>query len=197
MTDFRHLWTWPLKDGDWIVKILLGSFISIIPVLNFLALGYFAVCINYGYHGRQEMPEWDNWADLFREGATVFLIMLVYILLPAAVSFIIAMLPVVGLVLASILAFIFCMVMPMSIANYSRTHNFSDAFQLGEIFYYISRVINPYTLSYLIAVILLGVGAGILGTIPVIGFLGSVVLFYTGIIYANFIGFLYHQATVN
>ena len=74
------------SPGAW-AKILVGTCLSIIPVLNFFALGYiyrFTLQIRQGY--RIELPEWDNWKDLFLDGLKFFLLQLVWMGIPVLIG---------------------------------------------------------------------------------------------------------------
>lgn len=196
MTDLKQLLGFPFEDREWLVKMLLGSVITIIPILNFLSLGYFVRSINYGWRGRRNLPDWDNWSELFRDGFMVFVISLAYLAIPLVLGSLIAIIPGIGIVLASIIIFIMGLIIPMAIANYAMRRNIKDAFSLGEIFYLASRVFNFYVLGYLAATVGLILGVALLLGIPFVGFIGGVFIFYCGVIFSNFLGVIYHQATM-
>ncbi len=74
------------SPGVW-AKILVGTCLSLIPVLHFFALGYiyrFTLQIRQGY--RIELPEWDNWKDLFLDGLKFFLLLLVWLGIPLLIG---------------------------------------------------------------------------------------------------------------
>ncbi|MDD4803015.1 MAG: DUF4013 domain-containing protein [Syntrophomonas sp.] len=191
----KQLFRFPFEDREWPVKILLGTVITIVPILNFLSLGYFVKCIKYGWHGRNQLPDWNNWSELFKEGATVFLISLAYLVIPLLLGGMIALLPGIGIGLAAIIIFIMALIIPMAIANYVLHRNIKDAFRVGEIIYLVSRVFSLYIMGYLTVTLAVILGVALLTGIPLIGFIGGVFIFYCGIVYSHFLGRILHQAT--
>ena len=101
MDSIEKIWGSILKSpGAW-AKILLGTCLSLIPVLNFFALGYIYrlnLRIRQGF--RIELPEWDNWKDLFLDGLKFFLILLIWMGVPVLIGFFISV--VVGVVAQNI-----------------------------------------------------------------------------------------------
>lgn len=195
MTDLRLLLGWPFKDREWLVKMLMGSVITIIPILNFLSFGYFIRCINYGWRGRRNLPYWADWPELFKDGLIAFIIALAYLVLPLLLGAVIVTIPGIGIVLASIIIFIMGLIIPMAIANYALHRNIRDAFRFGEILYITSRVFNLYILGCLAVTLGIILGIVLLLTIPYVGFTGGVLIFYCGAVFSNFLGNIYHQAT--
>jgi len=195
MNDLKQLLGFPFEDREWIMKMMLGSVITIVPVLNFLSLGYFIRCINVGWRGRRNLPNWDSWTELFRDGLFGFLIALTYLIVPILLGFLVGMVPVVGAALASIIIIIMGIIIPMAIANYAMRKNIRDAFALGEIIYKAGRVLNLYITAYLTTILIVTIGAALLIGLPIIGFIGAVLIFYCGVVFFNLLGFLYHQAT--
>jgi hypothetical protein len=195
MADLKQFLRFPFEDREWLVKMLLGSVITIIPILNFLSLGYFIRSINYGWRGSRKLPNWDNWSELFRDGFMVFVISLGYLTIPLILGSLIAMIPGIGIALASIIIFIMGLIIPMAIANFAIRRNVRDAFSFGEIFYLASRVFNFYVISCLAATLGVIMGIALLIGIPLIGFIGGVFIFYCGVVFSNFLGTIYHEAT--
>jgi len=194
MTDCKQLLGFPFEDREWLGKMLLGSVITIIPILNFLSLGYFIRSINYGWRGRRNLPDWDNWSELFRDGFMAFVISLAYLTIPLVLGSLIAIIPGIGIILASIIIFIMGLIIPMAIANFAMRRNIKDAFSLGEIFYLASRVFNFYVIGYLAVTLGVILGVALLLGIPLVGFIGGVFIFYCGVVFSNFLGAIYHEA---
>jgi hypothetical protein len=192
--DIKKLLGFPFEDREWLIKLMLGSVITIVPILNFLSLGYFIRCINYGWRGRRRLPHWDNWSELFRDGCMAFLIALAYLTIPIAAGFLIALIPVVGIVLVSIIIFIMGIIIPMAVANYAMRRNLRDAFCFGEIFYRAGRVLNYYITGYIATTLGVILGAALLFGLPIIGFVGGLIIFYCGVVFGNLLGNLYRQA---
>ena len=87
MDSIEKVWGNIFKSpGAW-AKILVGTCLSLVPVLHFFALGYIyrlTLQIRQGY--RIELPEWDNWKDLFLDGLKFFLILLVWMFIPILIG---------------------------------------------------------------------------------------------------------------
>lgn len=194
MYDLKQLLGFPFKDRDWFMKIILGSIISIVPIINFLSLGYFIRCIRCGWKGLLVLPDWDDWGDLFREGCTAFLVLLIYLILPVLLAVLLLAVPVVGMILACLAAFIMCIFIPMAIANYAVHRDMREALLLVNIFQQVGRVLGLYIIGYITASLGLIIGTALLIGIPFFGFIGGLLIFYCGAIFFNYLGFLYREA---
>jgi hypothetical protein len=59
------------QGSPWAGKILLGAALMIVPIVNFVALGYLlriALHVRHGEGSLRELPNWDDWRELFRYG---------------------------------------------------------------------------------------------------------------------------------
>jgi hypothetical protein len=84
MGDIKQLLGFPFREREWIMKMIVGSVIILVPIVNFLSLGYFLRCINYGSRAIRELPDWCHLGEMFRDGCMALLIALVYIIVPLA-----------------------------------------------------------------------------------------------------------------
>ena len=71
----------PLVDGG-LVKVIIGAVLNLIPIVNFLSCGYLLELTGNATHDRHEMPAWENWGEKFVKGFFVFIITLIYMLIP-------------------------------------------------------------------------------------------------------------------
>jgi len=202
MVDVKKALTFPFNDQNWVVKLLIGLVLTIIPIVNFFSMGYvyevFKKVVN-----KQEpfLPEWDNWGDLFKKGLMLFLIALVYAIIPAilfgaGMGMIsrAAMMgaygygqPAVGSgIFGGLLAFvggalllIVELMLPMVFAHYAKNNeNFGSAFKIGEIISNIFKVIGDYLLAI---VVLIGIAIviGLVMMIPILGWIAYILaIFY-------------------
>jgi len=193
MNDLKQLLGFPFQERQWFIKLIIGGAITLVPVLNFISLGYFLRCVRYGWTCRRVLPEWYKWGDLFKEGCLAFLIILAYLLLPFTVAWLIAILPLVGSVLAIIVILVMGLVIPMALAAFAIQRDIMDAFIIGEILVRTGRVLNYYLTAYFIAIIGFMVGFAVIW-VPYIGFLGGVIIFYSGAVFFNLVGVLYYKA---
>jgi hypothetical protein len=72
--QIQYLFTFPFKDVEWKRKFLIGFLLYlagfIIPIIPWIFVsGYIAKIIKMGIAGKDyELPEWDDWGDLFNKG---------------------------------------------------------------------------------------------------------------------------------
>jgi len=80
--DFGRGVSYIRQDPAWLAKIIIGSLISFIPVLNFAAIGYALDVLRNVYIGRESpLPEWgENFGDRFVRGLLAFVIQFIYAL---------------------------------------------------------------------------------------------------------------------
>lgn len=80
--DFGRGFSYMRQDPNWIVKTVLGSVISIVPILNFAATGYGLDVIRNVSAGRETpLPEWgENFGDLWVRGLIGTVVALLYAL---------------------------------------------------------------------------------------------------------------------
>ena len=126
------------SPGAW-AKILVGTCLLVIPVLWFFALGYiyrFTLQIRQGY--RIELPEWDNWKDLFLDGLKFFLLLLVWLGIPLLIGWFIKL--VVGTVAENFGKLAFMMSIPFGFAlvaaslfRFQTFESFKDALDFNKI----------------------------------------------------------------
>lgn len=78
--DIGKSFTYMFEDPNWIMKILIGGIVSMIPIVNFAGLGYGATALKNIAEGSQNpLPEWGNFGDHFMKGLYVFVGVLVYV----------------------------------------------------------------------------------------------------------------------
>ena len=208
--DYGKIIKFPMEDKNWLVKIIVGGILSIIPIVNFIAFGYEFKVMKNAINKSPGMPEWKSFADLFIKGLIVFVIALLYMIIPLIIflgvagfstlsymvgditnpySIIIAILP--ALFIGGILMLIVGFILPMAIAMYAKSDNFGDAFKFSEILNRIKSIFGEYLISYIILVIL-GFILMLIGLIPLIGWLLAMFgTFYLGVLAFNMFGELY------
>ncbi len=80
--DFGRGFSYVRQDPNWLVKTLLGSVISLVPILNFAATGYAMDVLRNVYNGQETpLPEWgDNFGDRLVRGFIGSIIQFIYAL---------------------------------------------------------------------------------------------------------------------
>jgi len=195
MIDVKTAVKYPFEDEQWALKILIGIALSLVPIVNFFAVGY-AYQIFKAALRKEElfMPEWDNWRDLFVNGFKVFVVALCYFILP--VLFLLSAMVLFGvsiflheegksveqlvilgvflLLIGGILYLVALVLSPMAMALFARSNeNFGEAFRLGEIVSRITSVLGDFFLAILIMVAMVFV-VMIFSMIPFLGFFISI-----------------------
>ena len=77
---FEEAITFAFKDRNWILKILIGGILGLIPIVNMIFLiGYALVILRDSVDNKPPaLPEWSGWAGFAKEGALGFLILIAY-----------------------------------------------------------------------------------------------------------------------
>ncbi|MDA8736247.1 DUF4013 domain-containing protein [Opitutales bacterium] len=86
---FEEVFAQLVSQPKLLLKVLLGSALSFVPILNFFAFGYlYRYAAQLRRSGQIELPEWTDWAGLFSDGLKFALAGFVYCLLPLGVALI-------------------------------------------------------------------------------------------------------------
>jgi hypothetical protein len=69
------------------LKLLIGSVLSLVPIVNIFAFGYlYRFAAQLRRTGQLRLPEWTDWAGLFSDGLKFGVVWLAYWLLPLGVA---------------------------------------------------------------------------------------------------------------
>ena len=188
------------KDG--LVRVVIGAVLNIIPIVNFLCAGYLIDVMKSAIKEQPEMPVWEAWGDKFIKGLVVFVISLVYMLIPIIIITIgggIGSIFGRGFSLMFLLALLIGLIcwfmLPMAIACYATAGNLSAAFNFGAIITYIRAGLSAYLSAYLLSVILM-VALIIISLIPVLGWIVCVFGgFYMSCVLSLLFGEAYRKAS--
>lgn len=133
-------------------KFLVGVMLLLVPFVNiitsFFAYGYIFYATKAVFGRKKQMPEWNNWEELFVKGILVSLIAIIYIL-PAAVlitSFGLAAVWAVvtedlygitaigvGMIVSVAVTLLTVFVLPGAIVNYVKENKYTKAFDISTI----------------------------------------------------------------
>jgi hypothetical protein len=173
MINIQRAFSYPFEDKEWPVKILIGTLLSVVPIVNFMSRGY-SYRVLKGILNEKEfsMPEWGDWGKIFIEGLMVFLISFCYYIIPMVLVFTGVIAAIVGvyyveefsrgegilfggvfiILLGIFLYFVATILYPMALVNYIKNdERFTAAFRIHEIIPKIFKVVG----DYLIAIILM------------------------------------------
>jgi hypothetical protein len=194
--DIGKAFTYVFDDKDWIKKVLIGGIVTIIPIVNLIAVGYgLRVLKNVSRGDDQPLPEWDDWGGDFVKGILVavagFIYSLPAIIVVSFASIILALFSDVSgnlgfaeiclggiQCLAALWAIAVGLWMPAATIQYATSDEFGAFFRFGDIWALISGNLGAYGTAILTAII-----AGIVGGL-------GTILCVVGVIFTAFYGTL-------
>ncbi|CAB3287362.1 conserved membrane protein of unknown function [Methanocaldococcus lauensis] len=199
----------PMKDEKWVIKIIIGSVLIYIPIVDFIVLGYIVETFENVINGEEKLPEWDNLKDKFIKGFAysfywiiLLIVLFVIALLSRYFNFsknLIDTLLLLWICIYLVLLFIY----PMAIANYAIKKRFSALFKFKEILMRIKSVFGRYVLAYIILIlvgVIFGIILAIISMIPIIGYILYIFgvifgTFYLSLVSAYYFGVLYRESS--
>jgi len=196
MVDFTQAIKRPFAD---LTKFIIGAVLSIIPIVNFLALGYQLKCAKSAMNGKYDLPEWTEWGDLFVKGLVLVVIMVIYSVMVLIIPILLVVMwqmgmlgssaleAVVMVILASFAA-LGIYVLPSVIMNFvANDFKFGAAFKVGEI---VKKTLNKdYFVTWLVVGVYSIVVSIVLTFIPIVG--PAIASFATGVTSMTAFGELY------
>lgn len=209
MSSIEDALTYPTESDDWIVTVVIGGFMLLLSVFlipAFIAYGYLVRAIRSNLEGEPEPPTFGDWGELIVDGLKVFVVGIVYMIVPLIVMFVTVGGFVVGVATGSdagaaagigtlllgmlatfVLALLFGYFAVVGIVNFAKEDRLGAAFDFGTI-----RAVGfdgDFAVPWLISVgVFFGVSiiVGILNIVPGLGALVGVFLnFYALIVAAN------------
>ena len=79
--DIGKSFSYMMEDPNWIMKIVIGGIVSLIPIVNFAAWGYMLTVMRNVAEGHPTpLPEWGEFGAHFMKGLYAFVGILVYFL---------------------------------------------------------------------------------------------------------------------
>ncbi len=208
--DVKEIFMYPTKDKEWPVKMIIGIALSILPIVNFFCSGYAYRIFKAGLDRKPlTTPEWDDWGDIFTQGLMIFVLRLLYFLIPLAlmgtgtviliVAFVFkdksgyfppgVLIPSIVLIgIGIVLAFVAAVLFPMALAVYAKNNErFGAAFRIWEIVPNIFRILDDYFIA-IVLMICVFFAFFVLCVIPYLGMLFALIfsfylkyLFYYGL----------------
>jgi len=188
--DYGNAISRPFQD---IKKLVIGCLLNILPIVNFLSMGFVVESAKITLKKKDNLPEWDNWGDLFMNGLMVFVIGLIWAIpaiILATIGFgsmwtsimsgtMMGSTPsLVGLggfgisvLLALIVGLVTAFFVPIAIFGYVTTGQFKDAFDFNTIF---KKALNlDYFIVWLVTAVIGIVLSAIGGAIPFVSYILS------------------------
>lgn len=176
--NFKHYLLAPFNDINGLKKMLLGSVLLCVPVLNFYCFAYWGNCIKLGIEGGSGIPSWSNWSESFKRGAIIFFVVFIYFYFPL-LMFALALAVRGPFGLISLISFVLLGIfLPYAVARLIDGQRFRYAFDLGSIFKTIVKTYKFYLPAYFLAVITVLLSVFITLNLPFLGLLGYFMSFY-------------------
>jgi len=159
-----------------LLLLFLGS-ILIIPII--LALGYIFRIIDHTINGSNELPPFDEWGDMFRDGLKYIAVTIIYLIVPNILTFVLTnemffsiysggfqigrlLITVIGM----LIALPFDLVYIMALGNMAHEDRFEAAFDFNKIFELIGKMGWP---KYVLYILIFAIIGSILGIIANLG----------------------------
>jgi hypothetical protein len=189
--------------GD-MTKLVIGVVISLIPIVNFIGIGYFLQCAKLTFKKDEKLPEWTDWANLFITGLVAAIICLIWAIPTMLVAWITigsvlssasgAMLTggmtafasaimasigtlMVGLAVTLVVGIIFGLLGCAAVLRYAEKGKFAAAFEFGAIKDVAFK--GGFVAALIVGVVYMMVVSVILAFIPLIG--GAIATFIAGV----------------
>ena len=199
--------------------LLILFIVSIIPIVNFIALGYYARIVRDSPSSKNT-PKLERYMDMFIEGLKIVAVAIIWAIIIAIIAMIIAI-PFIAIaalnvltnpttflnagwifaigsffVIFGIIAFLLGIIAFMGVVHMVKTNSFGKAFAFGEIFRMIGKIgwlrYLAFFVVFFVALAIVGTLTGSLGAIGwVISALLSVLV---GLFFSRTIGLLYNNA---
>lgn len=201
--DYQSAFRRPFLD---IKKLVIGILLSILPIVNFISIGYVLEAARMTLQKKKDLPGWNNWKDLFIHGIVVFLIGVIY-MIP---TLILGLLAVGGgllkwaitnsilesletggplLIAAGLILLVATYISPMSMILYAKNWKFKEAFKFSEIFKKI--LTGKYLVVWILSMVVSVVAMGILAIIPLVG--DAIASFTTALIFMTLFAQAYNE----
>jgi len=174
-----------------IKKLVIGFLLNILPIVNFLVIGYQLECAKTAMNRNFKLPDWKNWGELFIRGLLNVILVIIY-----AIPFfiVLAILGITvftslieagitqspanilsglgsaigGSIILVIIGVLTVYILPLAVLSYVEKWRFGDIFAFGKI------LSKAFTTQYFVAWILLAIYGFILSVIlSIIPFFGG------------------------
>lgn len=163
----------------YVLRWILAGIILVVPVLNFLSLGYLWRTSGLSMIGGVGLPTWEKKGELFREGARLAYITVLYEALPSFLFSLSFLLLSPGFFITNLLghlvklfagvAFVFCsFFLPFAFCAFVESMEVKKAFDFEWIAGAVKKTLVRYGVGYIVSVACL-YGAYVMHRIPFVG----------------------------
>lgn len=71
--DIKKAFKAPLCVDNWVLKVIIGGILIMIPFANFVVIGYLVKALKNFINKEERLPEYANWGELFVTGGKLFI----------------------------------------------------------------------------------------------------------------------------
>ncbi len=144
--DIARAFSHPFADQNWLKKALIGGVVMVIPVVDFMGLGYGVRHLRNLLDGVETpLPEWDSWGDDFRRGLYPSLALIIY-MIPSALFFWSGLLQAIYALLAALFFL-------ASLLRYARDERFRAFFEFKEAYAFIRTNLNEFIVAWALSLV--------------------------------------------
>jgi len=175
--DIGRSFTYMFDDEHWLRKIGLGGLVMLVPILNFVGLGYSIRALRNAREGRElPLPEWDDWGDDFIRGLLISVALLIYSL-PSIIAIVL------GVGFAGtfdqqacmwggfcpgfLWALLVALITPALYLQYAKHDDFAGLFYVKEIWHVITADFGNYLVAALMCLVA-SIVASIIGSVALL-----------------------------
>jgi len=187
----------PMQDQAWKHKVLIGGLINIIPIVNFMAMGYSLRYLKALLSGdQQSLPEWEDWGEFFGIGLKAVIVTLVYML---GVIVLGALGMVIGRFLGGLLALTLLLVvlffLPVALVRFVQAgYDMGAAFDFRAVYTLAMARRSDYLVIYAV-IVGTSLIIAIVGGIPFLGWiLAPFAFFFAGLGFNNLLAMVFGSA---
>jgi hypothetical protein len=196
-------------NSRFIMRWVAGGLILLIPVLNFLSLGYLTKTSNLLMIGGIGLPTWDSRSEIWRDGAKLLYIFILYEALPSflfSCGFFLAsfgnlMTAFLGAILKwlAAMAFVGCsFFLPFGFCAFAENRDVRGAFEFEKILVAVKEVVAHYILGFIVTAVCLYVTYKLHRIPYLLGFvLSSVLTYYVFLIATFYFTHLFRRTSVS
>ena len=146
----------------YVLRWVLAGIILFIPVVDFLSLGYLWRTSGLSMIGGIGLPTWERKGELWREGARLVYITILYEALPSflcsfgfllfQIKTLVTDLAGYAMVALAVVAFLLCSsLLPFAFCVYVESMEVRKAFDFEKVFGAVREVLGPYILAYAVS----------------------------------------------
>jgi hypothetical protein len=180
----------------YVLRWILAGVVLVVPVLNFLSLGYLWRTSGLTMIGGMGLPTWDHRGELWREGARLAYITVLYEALPSFLFSLSFLLSSPGYLVTNVIghfmkffaaiAFLVCsFFLPFAYCAFVESREVKKAFDFESIYSAVKEVLFLYGLGYVASVVCLYI-AYELHRIPFVGLLLWLILTFYVLLVATY-----------